>query len=116
MRPVVVASSFSTTARCAGCSMYSRSPAAPSNLARKAWVYPPERPEKSSPTERSTVLGTSSLKARIDEIFDLFFRGLFPNGEKHEIVYHRSPLDPELTSLSLAGRSQKYAARFPENT
>src|SRR5919112_3541477 len=29
---------------------------------------------------------------RRDEIFDLFFRGLFPNGEKHEMVYHRSPL------------------------
>src|ERR687897_2698849 len=67
MRPDVVASSFSTTARCAGCSKYSRRPATSSNLAKRAWVYPPERPEKSSPTERSTVLGTSSLKPRIDE-------------------------------------------------
>src|ERR687897_6194 len=64
MRPVVVVPSFSTTARCAGCSMYSPSPDLSVKRAKRAWVYPPDLPEKSSPTERSMVLGTSSLTAK----------------------------------------------------
>src|SRR5918998_3284031 len=67
MRPVVVASSFSTTSRWAGCSVYSRNPSLSSKRAKMPWVWPPERPEKSSPTERSMVLGTSSFRARIDD-------------------------------------------------
>src|SRR5215211_8356761 len=47
--------------------MYPRRPPVSSKRTKRAWVYPPERPEKSSPTERSTVLGTSSFKPRIDE-------------------------------------------------
>ena len=41
---------------------------------------------------------------RRDEIFDLSLRGPFPNGEKQEMVYHSSPLGPEHTPRSLAGR------------
>src|SRR5215203_5918788 len=33
---------------------------------------------------------------RRDEIFDLFFRGLVPNGEKHEMVYHSYSLVPNI--------------------
>src|SRR5215204_7140321 len=49
------------------------------------------------------------------EIFDLFLRGLFPNGEKHEMVSHSSPLGPEDTPRSLAGRPQKDAAPWLNN-
>jgi hypothetical protein len=30
------------------------------------------------------------------EILDLFFRGLFPNGEKHEMVYHSALFVPNI--------------------
>src|SRR5215204_6934693 len=49
---------------------------------------------------------------RRDEIRDLLLRGFFPNGEEHEMVHHISPLGPEHTVGSLAGRPQEDAARL----